>query len=379
MYKEALRPAWVEVNLSNLRYNINSIKKHVAGKAELIGVVKADAYGNGAAKICEILRNEGISIFAVATLKEGIELRKAGFTEEMIIVLGLSPGIYADVIVEYDLTVAVDSYSFASTLSQSALKSEKIAKGIIAFDTGMGRIGYRPEDDYISEIKKMGELKCFEYVGMFSHMSTADDANKDYSHLQEQRYKTIVDNLEENGIEMKIKTFSNSASIIDLPETYYTHVRPGTILYGQYAQDEINKEDVPLKRIMEVKAVIMKIKEIDSGESVGYGRKFIADGRRKIATCNIGYADGYPRAWSSKGKVIINGVYAPLAGNICMDQFMIDVTDVPDVKPGDEVLVMGSDGNLSVYPEEIAEATSTIHYEITAGFGQRLHKIYKED
>lgn len=378
MYREALRPAWVEVNLSNFRHNIKAIKNHVAGKAELIGVVKADSYGLGAVKICEILKEEGVKIFAVATIAEGIALRDAGYTDEDIIVLGLSPGIYADVIVKYDLTVAVDSYSFASALSEADISAGKTAKGIIAFDTGMGRIGYRPDDDYVDEIKKMDDLKGFEYVGMFSHMSTADDVNKDYSHIQAEKYKGIVDKLEANGIDMKIKSFANSASIIDLPETYYTHVRPGIIQYGQYAQDEINKEAVPIKRVMEVKAVIMKLKEINDGDSVGYGRKFIAKGKRKIATCNIGYADGFPRAWSPSGKVIINGVYAPIAGNICMDQFMIDVTDVPNVKSGDEVIVMGSDGKLNVYPEEIASATSTIHYEIISSFGMRLPKIYVE-
>ena len=348
MYKEALRPAWMEINLSNFRYNIQSIKKQVEGKAELIGVVKADAYGLGASKICQILKEEGVNIFAVATIAEGIALRKEGYVDEMIIVLGLSPGIYAEEIVEYDLTVAVDNYFFASALSQTALKMGKMAKGIIAFDTGMGRIGYRPVDDYVEEIKEMDELKGFEYVGMFSHMSTADEVDKDYSMMQLGRYKDFVANLEANGIDMRIKSLANSASIIDLPDTYYTHVRPGIIQYGQYAQDEINKDQVPLKRVMEVKAVIMKIKIIEDGESVGYGRRFRADGERKIATCNIGYADGYPRAWSKDGKVIVNGVYAPIAGNICMDQFMIDVTGVPHVKIGDEVIVMGPDGNLAV-------------------------------
>lgn len=183
---------------------------------------------------------------------------------------------------------------------------------------------------------------------------------------------------------MKIKSFSNSASIIDLPDTYYTHVRPGIVLYGHYSMDELCKDEVPIKTVMQVKANIMKIKEVETGDSVGYGRKFRAGRKSLIATCNAGYADGYPRAWSPKARVIVKGHYAQVAGNICMDQFMIDVTDVPDVKVGDEVILMGSaasaDGDriLSITAEEIGMATGTIPNEILSAFALRLPRIYKD-
>lgn len=379
MYKETLRPAWVEVNLSNLEFNINSIKKRVGEDRTIVGVVKADAYGCGVVRFCEKLRSLGITWFATATIGEAVELKEAGFENEEVIVLGLSDPMNADTIVKYDLIPAMDSIELAEALSEEAEKQGKTARGIIAFDTGMGRIGYRPEDNYVEEIKKMDDLKAFEYVGMFSHMSDADNADKEYAYFQLENYKKILETLDANGIDMKIKSFSNSASVVDLPETYYTHVRPGIILYGQYSMDETCRDEVPLKRVMQVKANIMKIKEVEEGDSVGYGRKFRAPRKSVIATCNVGYADGYPRPWSPNAKVIVNGKFAPVAGNICMDQFMIDLTDVPGVKVGDEVILMGSDGNLEITAEEIAAATGTIHNEIICAFGQRLPRVYIED
>ena len=379
MYKETLRSAWVEVNLKNLEYNVNSIRKQVGDDREIVAVVKADAYGCGAPRFCQKLKSLGITWFATATLGEAVLLRQAGFADESIIILGLCPPICADTIVKYDLIPALDSMEMAQALSYQGQLQDKTAKAIIAFDTGMGRIGYRPDDDYISEIKRMNELDCFEYIGMFSHMSDADNVDKEYSYFQLENYKKIIDNLEDAGIDMKVKSFSNSASIVDLPETYYTHVRPGIILYGCYSMDEIHKDQVPIKTVMQVKADIVKIKEVETGDSVGYGRRFRAPRKSVIATCNVGYADGYPRPWSPHAKVIVNGQFAPVAGNICMDQFMIDITDVPGVKTGDEVILMGSDGNLAITAEEIGQATGTIHNEIVCAFGQRLPKIYIDD
>lgn len=379
MYKETLRSAWVEVNLKNLEYNMNSIRNQVGSEREIVAVLKADAYGCGAPRFCEKLRSLGITWFATATLGEAVELRQAGFSDENIIILGLCPPLSADTIVNYDLIPATDSFELAQALSEQGKIQSKTAKAIIAFDTGMGRIGYRPDDDYISEIKQMDELENFEYIGMFSHMSDADNADKEYSYFQLENYKNIIDNLEKAGIDMKVKSLSNSASIIDLPETYYTHVRPGIIQFGIYSMDEIHKDQVPIKIVMQVKADIVKIKEIEKGDSVGYGRKFRACRKSTIATCNVGYADGYPRPWSPNAKVIINGQFAPVAGNICMDQFMIDITDVPDVKVGDEVILMGSDGNLNITAEEIGAATGTIPNEIVCAFGQRLPRVYIDD
>ncbi|MGI6204391.1 MAG: alanine racemase [Anaerovoracaceae bacterium] len=374
--EKLLRPAWVEINLSNLDYNLESIKKQVGPDVKIVGVVKADGYGCGAVRVAKELNEHGVDMFAVATLEEAIELREQGPEGVDIIILGLTPPDCAEEVVKVDAIPATDSIELASALSEAAQKQGKTARAIIGFDTGMGRIGFRPDDDFVSVIKEMQALPQLEIVGMFSHLSTADAKDKTYSHEQIEKYKAFVKKLEENGIDMKIKTLANSASVVDLPETYYTHVRPGIILYGEYSDQEIHRDQVPLKRVMQVKAKIMKVKWIDKGDSVGYGRKYRAPGRARIATCNVGYADGFPRDYSPKAKVIVRGKFAPVAGNICMDQFMIDVTDVPDVEVGDEVILMGTDGNLSITAEEIGEATGTIHNEILCAFGQRLPKVY---
>ncbi|MEE3362959.1 MAG: alanine racemase [Anaerovoracaceae bacterium] len=376
MEKKLLRPAWVEVNLSNLDYNLESIKKQIGPDVKIVGVVKADAYGSGAVRVAKELHEHGVDMFAVATLEEAIELREQGPEGVEIIILGLTPPSCAEEVVQYDIIAATDSMELAEALSEAGKAQGRTAKAIIGFDTGMGRIGFRPDDDYVGEIRKMQALPDLDIVGMFSHLSTADSRDKTYSHEQMAKYAKFVEDLKEAGIDLKIKTLANSASVVDLPDTYYTHVRPGIILYGEYSDEEVHRDEVPLKRVMQVKAQIMKVKWIDKGDSVGYGRKYRAPGRAKIATCNVGYADGYPRDYSPNAKVIVHGQFAPVAGNICMDQFMIDVTDVPDVEVGDEVILMGSDGNLSITAEEIAGYTGTIHNEILCAFGQRLPKVY---
>ncbi len=376
--RQTLRSSWVEIDLGAFAFNLESIRKQVGDK-EIVAVVKADAYGSGAVRIAQFYRSKGIRMFAVATLAEAVELKEAGFDEEDIIILGLQDEANADVIVENGFIPATDSFEFAEALSKEAEKQGRVAKGIIAFDTGMGRIGFRPDDDYVAEIKKMDSLTAFEYIGMFSHMSNADSADKGYAELQLGRYRDFVETLDAAGIDMKIKSFANSASIVDIPEAYYTHVRPGIILYGHYSMDEVNKKSVPLKNVMTVKAKIVKIKEVDEGECVGYGCRFKAEKKSLIATCNVGYADGFPRAWSKDGRVIIGGEYAPIAGNICMDQFMVDVTELDNVNVGDEVVLMGESGGLEITGEEIASATGTIIHEVLCGFGQRLPKVYIEE
>lgn len=397
MYKEALRPAWVEVDLKKLDHNIKEILRAAklnvddAGKEPLIpscsdsdrkiiGVIKADAYGHGAVKCAEVLKKNGIRTFAIATLQEAIELRNAGITEE-IIMLGLTPDMYVDTLVEYDITPVVCDYENAKAISDAASNSGKTVSGLIAVDTGMGRIGYLSIDEScinaaVEDIKKIATLPNFKIKGLFSHMATADSEDKTFSHLQEERYVNFYKALTENGIDIPFKTLANSASITEIPGIRFDAVRPGIILYGCYPSQEVDRSLIDLKQVMSVKASIIHLKDVPPGFSCGYGRKFIAERPSKIATLALGYADGYPRPYSSAAKVIVNGALCPIAGNICMDQCMVDVTDVPDVKAGDEVIVMGSDGINTISAEDIGDATGTINYEICCAFGQRLPKIY---
>ena len=376
MYKEALRPVWAEINLSNLDYNIKNIKAKI-GDREMIGVIKADAYGHGSVKVAEVLRENGCRIFAIATLQEAITLREAGAKEE-IIILGLTPDMYADTIVKYDITPVFCDSANAKAFSDAAAKAGKVVSGLIAVDTGMGRIGYLADDlDYAAEdLKKVAALPNFRIRGMFSHMSTADAFDKTYSHQQEAKYNRFYEAMTAAGIEIPCRTLANSASVMEIPSVYFDACRPGIILYGCYPSDEVDVNQLSLKPVMSVKANIVHLKDVPAGFSVGYGRKYISEKPSKIATIALGYADGYPRPYSAQAKVIVNGVIAPIAGNICMDQCMIDVTDVPDVKVGDEVIVMGTDGKNTILADDIAKATGTINYEITCAFGQRLPKVY---
>lgn len=376
MYKEAIRPVWAEINLSNLDYNIKNIKAKLGSGTKIIGVVKADGYGHGSVKVAEVLRANGVDTFAVSTLQEAIVLREAGATEQ-IISLSLTPNFYSNVLVEYDITPVISSLENARAISKTAAEVGKTVSGFIAADTGMGRIGYLTWDENaVSEIKEISQLPNFKIAGLFSHMSTADSADKTFSRQQEQCFNEFYDKLIAAGIEIPMRTFANSASVMELPSVYFDAVRPGIILYGCYPSDEVDKSSLSLKPVMSVKATISHLKDVPAGFSVSYGREFISKRPSKIATIALGYADGYPRPYAPKGEVIVNGIKAPLAGNICMDQCMIDVTDVPNVKVGDEVIIMGSDGKNTILADDIAKATGTINYEIICAFGQRLPKVY---
>lgn len=377
MYKEAFRPAWAEINLTNFDHNIKNIIKKVGLNKKIIGVIKADAYGHGSIECAQVLRENGVKTFAIATLAEAIKLRESGTTED-IIVLGLTPDMYADIIVEYNLIPTLCSYDNAKSFSDEAEKSGKSVNALIAVDTGMGRIGYLPEDtDFaIDDIKKIGSLTNLNIAGLMSHMATADASDKTFSHYQEDQYNAFYKTLVDAGIDIPFRTLANSASIMELPTAHFDGVRPGIILYGCYPSDEVDVEELDIKPVMSIKANIIHLKEVPCGFSVGYGRKYISKTSSKIATISLGYADGYPRPYSQYAKVIINGVFAPVAGNICMDQFMIDVSDVPNVKLGDEVIIMGTDGKNTILADDIAKATGTINYEITCAFGQRLPKVY---
>ena len=376
MYREAKRPAWVEINLSNLDYNIRNIRKVINPASEIIGIIKADGYGHGAYETAGVLRSNGVKAFGVATLHEAVALRDRGVSER-IVMLGLTPDIYAGVLVEYDLTPVTCSYRNALAISDEAKKYGKTVDGFIAVDTGMGRIGFPAgEAGAISEVREISTLTNFRIKGLFSHFATSDEADKSFAMEQGEKFSSFHGRLKAAGVDIGYRTFANSAAIMEIPSAHFEAVRPGIILYGCYPSAEVDRRRIQLKAVMSVKANIVQLKKVAAGTPVSYGRKFIAGRESLIATIAIGYADGYPRPYSARAKVITGGAVAPIAGNICMDQCMIDVTDVPGVKTGDEVIVMGSDGNNTVSADDIAAATGTINYEVVCAFGQRLPKVY---
>ena len=377
MYKDAIRAAWAEINITNLDHNIKQIKEKVGPNKKITGIIKADGYGHGSVKVATVLRANGIDSFGVATLSEAVRLREAGFVTEEIVVLGLTPDPYVDVIIEHRLTPVVCDFNNAQAISLAAEKAGIIINGYIAVDTGMGRIGYCPEDAAaIEDIKAISGLSNFKIKGLFSHFATADAEDKTYSAVQEQRYAVFYKKLVDAGVKLPIRTFSNSAAIMEIASAHYDIVRPGIILYGCYPSDEVDRSLIDLKPVMSVKANIVHLKKVPAGTTVSYGRKWTATKDSLIATIPLGYADGFPRPYSGKGKVLVNGVEAPIAGNICMDQCMIDVTNVPYVRLGDEVTITGKDGIYEILADDIATATGTINYEIVCAFGQRLPKVY---
>ncbi|MFR6257278.1 MAG: alanine racemase, partial [Anaerovoracaceae bacterium] len=311
------------------------------------------------------------------TLSEAVRLRKAGFLLEEIIVLYPVQDPFVDTIIQHRLTPVVCDYKNAEAISRAAQKENIIIKGYIAVDTGMGRIGYNPDDSTsIEDIKMINNLHNFKIAGLLSHFATADEADKTYSSVQEQRYMVFYKKLINAGVPIPERTLANSAAIMEIASSHYEMTRCGIILYGCYPSGEVDRKQLELRPAMSVKANIIHLKQVPAGTSISYGRKFTTTKDSLIATIHIGYADGLPRPYSNKGKVIVNGVFAPIAGNICMDMCMIDVTHVPYVRLGDEVTIMGKDGIYEITADDIAKATDTINYEVVCGFGQRLPKVY---
>jgi len=380
MNSEINRGAWVEVNLSHLSHNIQQIIGLLKKDQEVVGIIKADAYGHGAIRVAQTLKENGVEFFGVATLREAIDLRDGGI-EDRIMILGLTQSKDWNVVLNYNLISVLCDLDNAKVLSERAIEIGKKAGVFIAIDTGMGRIGYLVEEDEdramgISEISEIMELPGIEIKGLFSHMSSADAKDKGFSRKQESIFLSFEEACGEAGISFPIRTLANSASTMEIPSIHYDMVRPGIILYGCYPSEEVDTSIIDLKPVMSVKANIIQLKEVGPGFSVGYGRKFVTTRQSKIATLPLGYADGLPRPYSPVGKVIVRGEFAPIAGNICMDQCMIDVTDIPHVALGDEVVLMGSQGGKSITAQDIGNATGTINYEIVCAFGQRLEKLY---
>ncbi len=376
MYEKSKRAAWAEISKENLVFNINSIKNKVGSSVEICGIIKADGYGHGSVFMAKTLEEEGVKSFGVATLDEAITLRKAGI-EGRIVLLGITPSMYANTLVENDFTAVVCSLENAKAISEEAGKASKIVDIYIAIDTGMGRIGYPAEDfEVLSELKEISKLENLNILGLFSHFATADAVDKTYARKQEAAFNKFYDVMAEGGVVFPIKTLANSAGVMELTSAHFDMVRPGIVLYGLYPSEEVDKRNLAIKPVMTVKANIVHLKTVPAGTTVSYGQSFLAKRDSVIGTLSLGYADGYPRPFSKDAKVIVNGRFAPIAGNICMDQCMVDLTEVHGVEVGDEVIIMGTDGKLSVLADDIARATGTINYEIACAFGQRLPKVY---
>jgi alanine racemase len=379
MYKETLRQVWAEIDMSAFDHNVKEIKKQMECP-KMIGVIKANGYGHGATECAKVLQFNGVDSFAVATLEEGVNLREDGI-EGNIVVLGLTPAECVDTVVEYDLIPVVMHYDYVKALSDEVEKEgSEPAKVLFALDTGMGRIGFRvftdEERDFaVEKYKEFSALPGIEVAGVITHFSTADEEQREYTNLQIDNYKKFMEKLNAAGFDPK-KICANSASIMVYPEIHFDACRPGIILYGLAPSGYLKGKVLDLQPVMTVKAEIVNLKTVPEGTSVSYGRKFTSSKETKIATIGIGYADGYSRLNSGKISVLVGGKKCPVVGNICMDQCMIDVSEVPDVKIGDEVVILGKQGGEEISADDLAAINGTINYEITCCFDLRIPKVY---
>lgn len=372
--EKIMRPVWAEIDLDILANNMKNIKK-LAGNKEVTAVVKADAYGHGALDVAPCLLENGASRLAVAMLTEAIELRNNNI-KAPIMILGYTPLDLGEELINFDIEQTIYDLDYARELSSLAIKLNKKAKVHIAIDTGMGRIGFLPTDESFNSICEICSLDGLDAVGIFTHFSSSDEADKEYTQYQFNQIYDFIRKLENNGINIPLKHASNSAAIIDLPNTYLDAVRAGIILYGYYPSNEVKKENLSIKPALTLKAKIAHVKELESNMYISYNRTFKTSRKSKIATIPIGYADGYIRTLKHDAKIIVNGQLAPIVGNICMDQFMIDVTDIPNVKTGDEVILLGESNGIKFNADDIAKCMNSINYEVLCLLKKRVPRAY---
>ena len=365
------RAVWAEIDLKALENNIRNIKSCIKNKAKWCAVVKADAYGHGAVAVARKAVEQGADYLAVAVISEAISLRQAGFTTPILILGTTTVEASAD-LVAYDITQAVYTVEQAKAISAEAVRQGKTAKIHMAVDTGMSRIGVRPEQagDLAQALSAMPGI---ELEGMFSHFALADVKDKSFAYQQLEAFKLAISKVEAKGVNIPIKHIANSAAILEMPEAHFDMVRAGIILYGLWPSDEV-EHVIELQPIMELKAQIVYVKTLHPGESISYGCTFTAQRESRIGTLPMGYADGYTRMFTGKAQVDYQGKRAPIAGRICMDQCMVDLTDVPELQQGDVVALYGS---ATLTMDEAASWLGTINYELPCMLNARVPRVYK--
>lgn len=366
------RRIWVEVDLDALHHNLNEAKR-VSKGAKILAVVKADGYGHGAVEIAKELHEEA-DYFGVALIDEALQLRRNGVTKPILILGYTSPTQY-ETLIEADITQSIFSREAARQLSDTAVRMGKKAKIHVVVDTGMSRIGFPPTEESVETIKWINTLPGLFVEGIFSHFALADSKDKTVDKMQLKRFGFVLDDLEREGIHIPIKHISNSAAVID-SDYSFDMVRCGIMLYGMYPSDEVDKTKVSLKPVMSLKSSVIQVKTLPPGEGVSYGHTFVTTRETRIATVSAGYGDGYPRALSSKGRVIINGQYAPIIGRVCMDIFMVDISHIDGVKVEDPVILIGRDGDKEITAEEVGALADTFNYEIVCSVSRRVPRIY---
>lgn len=379
-----VKRTWAEISLNAIEHNYNVIRNKVADDTKVCCVIKADGYGHGAVELSQVYEKLGADFFAVSNIDEGIEIRKSG-SKLPIVILGYTPVSEAENLAEYDISQAVFSLEYAKELSEKCVEEDCICKMHIKVDSGMSRIGFMcqefPRDEYsIEEICEACCLPNLEVEGLFTHFCVSDEdaEGREFTNKQYENFIHVRDSLKKRGVDISVVHCSNSGAIEDYPETCCDMVRAGIILYGLAPSSKL-ADRLDLVPAMTLKTVVAFVKEVQKGATISYGRTFTADRKMKIATVPIGYADGFIRQNAKDGYIMVNGKKAKIVGRICMDQTMLDVTDIEDVKTGDEVVVFGTGENGEPTADSLAENTGTINYETVCLVGKRVPRIYIKD
>lgn len=371
-----VRPTYIVVEMDNIIHNLKELMKFTARGAKTMAIVKADAYGHGIVEVSKICCDNSADYLGVAILEEGIFLRENGI-KASILILGATFPDRAEDVIKYDLIQGVSSAAIIQSLAQAAREMKKIARVHIKIETGMNRIGTIPGADMnnvIEELKKNQD--CIKVEGAFSHFAKADEKDKSYATIQYRNFAKGLEQLAGAGFNDILRHMANSAGIIDLPETHLDMVRQGISLYGYYPSREV-RQDVDLKPALTWITHVSHIKVIPEGEFVGYGCTYAVKKESMIATLPVGYADGYPRALSNCGSVLIHGSKAPIIGRVCMDQLMVDVSSIEGVKTGDQAILIGQQGGTAITAEDLATQIGTISHEILTGIATRVPRIFK--
>lgn len=371
--KTLTRPAWMEIDLDNLAFNYKNIKKHMNKDSDLMAVVKADAYENGAIQIVKELLLEGVQKFGVAHLSEARHIRKY-FKKPEILIMGYTPDYLIKQAIQDNVSMTIYNLDQAKIISEEARKLDKYAKIHIKIETGMNRLGFMPTQESINQIQKIYAYEHLTINGIFTHYAVSDE-DPEYTFEQTRKFDEVINGMEKLGLEIPVRHLSNSAAILNFPELNYDMVRAGIVLYGVYPLRTEKMMKVPLKNILSIKAQISNVKEIEVHEKVSYGLTYEATRKTKIATVPIGYADGFNRSLSNVGEAIVNETIVPIVGRICMDQLMLDVTNL-EVEIGTEVILMGKSETKEISIEDIAQKAGSIPAEVFCMMNKRIPRVY---
>ena len=375
---------WAQIDLDAIGHNIIALRKIINSKTKFMAVVKADAYGHGALKVAQKAIETNACFLGVARFSEAYKLRKSGINAP-ILIFGFTYPDEAEKLYTLDLTASVYNFEMAEQLSRYACKKKLKIKTHIKIDTGMGRVGMLCGQEKgfplfnknaVFEIKKILKLKGLDIKGIYTHFAAADSIDKSYYQYQINVFTCFLNTLKKEKIEFEICHTANSAAIINFPESHFDMVRAGISMYGLYTSSDMDKSKVNLKPAMELKSIITSTKKVPKGFKISYNMTYETNKKTIIASVPIGYGDGFSRALSSKGFMLVKGIKVPILGRICMDQTIIDVGNIPDIKTGDEVVIMGKQKNKTITADDIALMANTINYDIISSITSRVAKFY---